>query len=326
MQFIEAPAPACRNQRTAPAVVFKPNCAFQAPRCSVGHELRITICRIGGQVCDSCQRHVMSTFTHRCRACDYDLCRRCFASVGESFPLLANDSPLLLPDLEHQDKGFKEEVPSCGSAVCSDNFQNGGADSTSLENWDGQRPLEITSGSMCFRSSRRPQRKILHSIERRNQRLQLAYGDVGRRARRDVSRPNGQTHKLPPQILASPSRQTSDVCYFDDVAQTCVESNVSPQFANSVFSDPTDVPNAVSTFAEMGLPPNEKWRLNCAASVAVAAGTPDRANSPRGAPRSAALRQQHGRQRRSDPVELGILRPCVDDLQGCFGRARWEFE
>eukprot|EP00928_Gymnodinium_smaydae_P053081 TRINITY_DN3715_c0_g1_i1.p1 TRINITY_DN3715_c0_g1~~TRINITY_DN3715_c0_g1_i1.p1 ORF type:complete len:199 (-),score=10.79 TRINITY_DN3715_c0_g1_i1:61-657(-) len=67
-----------RGLRTAPAMVFRANSAFKAPLCPNGHCLYISVCRVGTQVCNRCQRRIESTATHRCRACDYDLCRRCF--------------------------------------------------------------------------------------------------------------------------------------------------------------------------------------------------------------------------------------------------------
>lgn len=62
------------------APLFRANAAFKAPNCRQGHELLITICQVGSQICDSCQQYIRSTFTHRCRTCDFDLCRRCFAA------------------------------------------------------------------------------------------------------------------------------------------------------------------------------------------------------------------------------------------------------
>merc|ERR1719401_3382275 len=96
-----------RSTRTAPGVVFRPNAAFKAPQCPQGHELLICICPIGAQCCDSCTKRIESTYTHRCRQCDYDLCTKCFsaphvktAAVGGSAdvtPSLAAPAPASLP-------------------------------------------------------------------------------------------------------------------------------------------------------------------------------------------------------------------------------------
>eukprot|EP00929_Paragymnodinium_shiwhaense_P004555 TRINITY_DN10559_c0_g1_i3.p1 TRINITY_DN10559_c0_g1~~TRINITY_DN10559_c0_g1_i3.p1 ORF type:complete len:454 (+),score=85.58 TRINITY_DN10559_c0_g1_i3:215-1576(+) len=70
--------------RTAPAAVFRPNGAFRAPACRNGHGLSITLCQFASQICDACGRHIRSTYSHRCGACDFDLCKRCFETAEPS--------------------------------------------------------------------------------------------------------------------------------------------------------------------------------------------------------------------------------------------------
>mmetsp|Transcript_140363 Transcript_140363/g.356171 ORF Transcript_140363/g.356171 Transcript_140363/m.356171 type:complete len:265 (-) Transcript_140363:21-815(-) len=56
----------------------------RAPKCQNDHELLISLCLIGAQICDGCRRRIQATYTHRCKACDYDLCSRCFRSKSRA--------------------------------------------------------------------------------------------------------------------------------------------------------------------------------------------------------------------------------------------------
>lgn len=104
-----ARAPQLRGLKTAPAAVFRPNAAFRAPKCSQGHELLISICMVGSQICDRCRHRIKSTYTHRCKACDFDLCSRCYTSSGTSLPpvptLPVEDVRNRLPDVAHVHDG-----------------------------------------------------------------------------------------------------------------------------------------------------------------------------------------------------------------------------
>lgn len=312
---------ACRRQRTPPAVVFRANCAFQAPRCSAGHELRITICPVGAQVCDSCKRHVMSTYTHRCRACDYDLCRRCFVSRDSSFEI-TDTAPSLLPSLEHQDLGVDDGEPACFSRASSDKPGVETVDSVPAGASAEQLPPESNSKLACLRPPPKAQPKTLHQLDRKNQRLQLVYGNAAKHP--CIARPSGGAKKVPPCYVGPPSRQSSDACHFDDLMPTCEVSCAAHLGITCNYHLAVD-PVITTVTGGVALPPSEKWRVNCA-TVAIAEGSSDRAKSPRPIPRSAALRARYGRQRRAGEVQAGILRPSVDELQGCFGRARWAFD
>mmetsp|Transcript_26893 Transcript_26893/g.48601 ORF Transcript_26893/g.48601 Transcript_26893/m.48601 type:complete len:301 (-) Transcript_26893:62-964(-) len=52
-------------------------------KCGRGHALQLSSCSMGCQLCDRCERRIDTTFTYRCRACDYDLCERCFAAAKQ---------------------------------------------------------------------------------------------------------------------------------------------------------------------------------------------------------------------------------------------------
>jgi len=62
--------------------VVKPSTAFKAPKCDAGHDLLICMCPVGAQICDRCRKHIQYTYSHRCRECDFDLCRRCFSGAS----------------------------------------------------------------------------------------------------------------------------------------------------------------------------------------------------------------------------------------------------
>eukprot|EP00933_Yihiella_yeosuensis_P020933 TRINITY_DN16699_c0_g2_i2.p1 TRINITY_DN16699_c0_g2~~TRINITY_DN16699_c0_g2_i2.p1 ORF type:complete len:316 (-),score=49.43 TRINITY_DN16699_c0_g2_i2:209-1156(-) len=56
--------------------------AEAALKCNAGHSLNLAPCPFpGSQLCDRCERRIDSTFTYRCKVCDYDLCERCMASA-----------------------------------------------------------------------------------------------------------------------------------------------------------------------------------------------------------------------------------------------------
>eukprot|EP00747_Dinoflagellata_sp_TGD_P198082 gnl/TRDRNA2_/TRDRNA2_70236_c0_seq1.p1 gnl/TRDRNA2_/TRDRNA2_70236_c0~~gnl/TRDRNA2_/TRDRNA2_70236_c0_seq1.p1 ORF type:complete len:209 (+),score=36.73 gnl/TRDRNA2_/TRDRNA2_70236_c0_seq1:24-650(+) len=56
--------------------------------CDNGHPLQVMPCSPGRGICDMCEQVVVSTYTYRCKACDYDLCKTCFSNAklacGES--------------------------------------------------------------------------------------------------------------------------------------------------------------------------------------------------------------------------------------------------
>jgi len=42
------------------------------------------MCLVGSQICDACSRKIQATYTHRCKACDFDLCGRCFRAKARA--------------------------------------------------------------------------------------------------------------------------------------------------------------------------------------------------------------------------------------------------
>lgn len=51
----------------------------QVNECNNGHPLQVMPCSPGRSMCDMCKQVVASTYTYRCQACDYDLCKACFS-------------------------------------------------------------------------------------------------------------------------------------------------------------------------------------------------------------------------------------------------------
>eukprot|EP00930_Biecheleria_cincta_P038829 TRINITY_DN26697_c0_g1_i1.p1 TRINITY_DN26697_c0_g1~~TRINITY_DN26697_c0_g1_i1.p1 ORF type:complete len:259 (+),score=36.47 TRINITY_DN26697_c0_g1_i1:25-777(+) len=52
-------------------------------KCDRGHALQLCNCGIGLQLCDRCSRRIDTSFTYRCKICDYDLCERCYSAAKQ---------------------------------------------------------------------------------------------------------------------------------------------------------------------------------------------------------------------------------------------------
>jgi len=78
-------------------------------KCGKGHALQLSSCGIGCQLCDRCERRIDTAFTYRCRACDFDLCERCFAAAKQAARARAQE---LMAETQAAEKAVKAAVPS----------------------------------------------------------------------------------------------------------------------------------------------------------------------------------------------------------------------
>lgn len=104
--------------RTAPRTCFRASSAHRIVHCPDGHDLLISLCPLGAQICDRCRQFIYTSYSHRCAACDFDLCKRCYREACKSgLPLAAfsgggRGGGLELPALE---PGPEAPAPVTGS-------------------------------------------------------------------------------------------------------------------------------------------------------------------------------------------------------------------
>jgi len=342
--------------RTAPSAVFKANCAFKAPRCFGGHELRITICRVGAKVCNSCMRQILCTYTHRCDNCDYDLCRKCFSDEGKELGA-DNESSLIRPPLgdsyiedasvtgstsafqtSHEvqlrlyeeyrraqgisDERLREETARLQEELRLQNELRMASEmieeQSTVMPTDPELPAQAHEGSLAEMPSAMEQ----FSFETGFSMPSWCEPPVPWRTSRQP-RPLTEHRKRQIRLVYGECGRRPAPTYVHQMAQT---SSGSPcVVAGGAFLPAMPVsagtePNA--TFMdEPALP------LHPVASVSAAwrfAGDIHGAGSlsaRRSSPRTpmGIARQARGSR------DVDIRRPCVDDLHGGFGRAQWEF-
>jgi len=353
--------------RTAPSAVFKPNCAFKAPRCLGGHELLITVCRVGGKVCNCCMQPIPSTYTHRCHGCDYDLCRRCFSTEGDelaavarsesalSQPVLAAASGADLPEAsyeaqlrQYQDyrraQGASEQrlaeecaqlveelrrhrVPALASEVLENDSEHGFAsmplDAALPEPYPFENQMAFDMDCLppwCFPSWRTSRHRPM--LEQRTYEVQRVYGKGVRRRQAPIWVSQGPPAQLQPSPrITHRSHASEPSATAGGVSPALFDNNVTSISAAGCFAG--DIRAAASTFAAMGLPSSEQWRAECAESVARSVG--HSRESRRASPRTSSTYKRHPKSKLG-PGMASMLRPCVDDLQGGFGRSQWEFD
>eukprot|EP00929_Paragymnodinium_shiwhaense_P104781 TRINITY_DN69499_c0_g1_i1.p1 TRINITY_DN69499_c0_g1~~TRINITY_DN69499_c0_g1_i1.p1 ORF type:complete len:311 (-),score=54.06 TRINITY_DN69499_c0_g1_i1:100-1032(-) len=106
-----------RSLKLASSQVFKANGTSTAPMCRRSHTLSICVCRVGSQLCDCCGQRINATYTHRCKRCDFDLCRRCFSSGRPSPPSSATAPATVTGFFNAQD--LELDAAAAGQVVLS---------------------------------------------------------------------------------------------------------------------------------------------------------------------------------------------------------------
>lgn len=301
-----------RGLKTPPATVFRPNCAFKAPQCDQGHQLFICICRVGSQVCNSCWRRIQSTYTHRCRICDFDLCRRCYSSPGAEDPLEASLRPLLEESYSRsssRERGAGEHVAE--PTLSAEDVQAGDLTDPlhSTESSGDARPQATDSNLAPFLQ---PHWRLAYPdwplSEYRNEQMRVLYGDrppvklpawfrggstrptsglrPAARALRDA------TSEMPAATgTADPAQAANAAKPMPPGDGSVAASSAAAAVAIGLHDPRGGVAQAASAVAALGMPQAERWwRTQIAEKVAVAIGSPELPKSRRPSPRSASWR------------------------------------
>mmetsp|Transcript_32214 Transcript_32214/g.53003 ORF Transcript_32214/g.53003 Transcript_32214/m.53003 type:complete len:299 (-) Transcript_32214:117-1013(-) len=288
-------APMPRGLKTPPAAVFRANCAFKAPQCDQGHQLFICICRVGSQVCDACMRRIQSTYTHRCKICDFDLCRRCYSSPVEE-SLQASLRPLLEESSVRSSSGAgnARDGAESGAAAQAGQYVSPVPDSTEPGDFSSQ----MSSGPFFEAPWRLAYPDWLPS-DHRNEQMRSLYGD-----RPPVKLPawfRGGSQR-PPAGLRQPFRGPREAALPLPAANGAVDPTMTgnmvqslPVADSSVEASSTLDANggaaeAASKVAAMGMPHAERlWRMQVAEMVAIAIGSPELPKSRRPSPRPSSM-------------------------------------
>lgn len=277
-----------RGLKTPPAAVFRANCAFKAPQCDQGHQLFIQVCRVGSQVCDACLRRIRSTYTHRCKTCDFDLCRRCYSSPVEE-SLQASLRPLL----------EESSVRSSSGAGLSREFVENEAAVSQMQavidsDETGEFSSPVNSGPILQTSWRLAYPECLPS-DRRNDQMRSLYGD---NPPVKLSAWFKEGVRRPPAGLRQPVRALGDTAFTLPAARGALHPAVTNAMVQSLpRTESIDAASAmdmhgrasesVSQVDGLAMPHAERlWRMQIAEKVAVAIGSPEFPKSRRPSPRS----------------------------------------